>query len=59
MKKHKGMQLTLRWVPGYKGVAGNEEADQVAKLAIEEESSLRGELPALLCKGLPQCGVAA
>jgi hypothetical protein len=59
MKKHKGMQLTLRWVLGHEGVAGNEEADQVVKLAIEEGSSLRGGLLALLCKGLPQGKAAA
>jgi hypothetical protein len=29
-KKHSGIRLEIKWVPGRKGVEGNEQADSVA-----------------------------
>jgi len=31
-----GITIEIRWCPAYKGVAGNEKADEWAKLAAEE-----------------------
>jgi ribonuclease HI len=38
------LQLTIRWVPGHEGVKGNEEADRLARLAVERGSSARDKL---------------
>jgi thioredoxin reductase len=35
-----GMQTTLSWIPGYANIAGNEIADQLAKEAEKESTSL-------------------
>ena len=51
--RHKHIALTVRWVPGHEGIPGNEEADRVAKLAIEKGSSRRDRLPAPLWKAIP------
>jgi hypothetical protein len=53
-RAHRGLRLTVRWVPGHEGVRGNEEADRLAKMAIEEGSSRKEDLPALLRKPLPR-----
>jgi ribonuclease HI len=58
-KKHKGIKLTIRWVPGHEGVTGNEEADRLAKKAIEVGSSRQSKLPAPLRSGLPRSRAAA
>ncbi|OCH84476.1 hypothetical protein OBBRIDRAFT_713417, partial [Obba rivulosa] len=47
-KKHRHMDLTLRWVPGHEGIHGNEMADREAKKAAEKKSSDPSRLPRLL-----------
>jgi ribonuclease HI len=48
------LQITLKWVPGHKGVEGNELADEQAKKAITEGSSNEHELPVQLKLPLPR-----
>ncbi|EJD40022.1 hypothetical protein AURDEDRAFT_23890, partial [Auricularia subglabra TFB-10046 SS5] len=43
-------QLVLDWVPGHRGVVGNEAADRAAKLAAQGKQSWAHELPMLLNK---------
>lgn len=52
-KKHIGLKVKIKWVPGHKGVEGNEMADEQAKRAIVEGSSAMDELLKLLKKKLP------
>lgn len=49
----RNIKLNVRWVPGHMGIKGNEEADWLAKKAIEKGSSPTHWLPGVLCKGLP------
>jgi ribonuclease HI len=52
-KKHIGICITIQWIPGHKGVEGNELADEQAKKAITEGSSNVAKLPRALKKALP------
>ena len=58
-RQFRHISLTIRWVPGHEGVAGNEEADRLAKKAVEEGSSAARRLPAPLRKPIPRSKQAA
>jgi len=52
-KKHPGIKVIIKWVPGHSGVEGNEHTDKEAKKAVTEGSSNIRDLPMLLRKMLP------
>ena len=52
-RKHCCLHIHLEWVPGHRGVGGNEPADCKAKAAVEGLSSMATELPLLLHHHLP------
>jgi len=52
-RRHPNIDLTLRWVPGHKGVDGNELADVEAKKAARGDSSPVEDLPGWLREKLP------
>lgn len=55
MRLEEGQQsaLTLKWVPGHKGLLGNELADREAKKAASGLQSDKNSLPVFLQDGLP------
>jgi ribonuclease HI len=54
-KTQPGFKLPLSWVPGDRGVPGNETMDALAKEAAEGRGSRAELLPAMLQKTLPLC----
>ena len=52
-KGHSKYALTMRWMAGHEGIAGNEAADKEAKLAAEGKRSEKHSLPPYLRKPLP------
>ncbi len=52
-RQYRGLELTLRWVPGHQDIAGNEQADSEAKLAASGDSSSVRLVPAALRRPLP------
>jgi ribonuclease HI len=53
MDRNHNLQVTLKWIPGHKGVDGNEQADEQAKKAITDGSSNHNHLPSYLHNSLP------
>ncbi|KAJ3832987.1 hypothetical protein F5878DRAFT_509199, partial [Lentinula raphanica] len=51
--------VNVSWVPGHKGVEGNERADQEAKRAATTRSSPKRTLSAQLRSALPRSRTAA
>ncbi|KAJ8591695.1 hypothetical protein M405DRAFT_734620, partial [Rhizopogon salebrosus TDB-379] len=39
-RRHNNFNVTVRWVPGYSDVDGNEEVDKQAKLAAESRQNI-------------------
>jgi ribonuclease HI len=52
-RKHHGLRVCIRWIPGHKGVAGNERADTEAKRAARERGRRRKGWPTILRQALP------
>lgn len=52
-RRHPGIDFTMRWVPGHRGIEGNERADEEAKKAARGDSSLVEDLPGWLREKLP------
>jgi hypothetical protein len=57
-KKHRGIHIEVKWIPGHKGVEGNKQADKMAKKAITEGSDAKRDLPKYLKKTLPHSKAA-
>lgn len=58
LKEHTSIKIKIKWVLGYKGVEGNEKADEQAKKVITEGSSDPDKLLKIFRKKLPYSKLA-
>ena len=56
---HPRISIELRWTSGHEGIAGNERADEEAKLAAKGKSSGCQQLPRICRQELPLSWLAA
>ena len=59
MEQHPGIEITLRWMPGHVGIAGNERADEEAKQVAKGQLSAQSRLPVVCRNKLPLSRLAA
>lgn len=52
-RRHVDLQVEIRWIPGHKGIAGNERADTEAKRAALERGRRKKGWPTILRQALP------
>ena len=52
-KQHRGVPIKIYWIPGHKGIPGNEEADKLAKQAVKQCSDPSLRLPSIYHSPLP------
>jgi ribonuclease HI len=52
-RRNLNLRVTLKWIPGHRGAAGNEKADEQAKKAVTEGSHTIQYLPEYLHNPLP------
>jgi ribonuclease HI len=52
-RRHPDLRVTIRWIPGHKGIVGNERADEEAKRAARNRGRRKKGWPAILRQALP------
>ena len=53
MDRNHNLRVTLKWIPGHKGIEGNKKADELAKKVVTDGSSTPIQLPRQLKDHLP------